>query len=84
MKLVKTFEKFRNNQLQVMEVTCKVNSYDDIDDLAYGDYEVNLYINNKYVGDISHVLDDANLLIGLIDSIAWHGIYADQRELKTA
>lgn len=84
MKLIKTFEKYRKHQLQVMEVTCEVNSKEDIDDLGYEDYQVNLFINHKFVADISNVLDAAGLFTDLIDEINWHEVYADQSPLKHA
>lgn len=84
MKLIKTFEKYRKHQLQVMEVTCEVNSKEDIGDLSYEDYQVNLFINHKFVADISNVLDAAGLFTDLIDEINWHEVYADQSPLKHA
>lgn len=84
MKLIKTFEKYRQHQLQVMEVTCEVNSKDDIDDLSYQDYQVNLFINRRFVSDISYVLDDAGLFTGMIDAIDWHEVYAETMSIKEA
>lgn len=83
MKLIKTFEKYRKHQLQVIEVVCEVSSRDDIDDLSYEDYQVNLFINHKFVADISYVLDDAGLFTGMVDGIDWHEIYQDS-QLKHA
>lgn len=84
MRLTKTFEKYRQNQLQVMEVTCEVNSKDDIGYLSYQDYQVNLFINHKLIGDISHVLDNAGLFTDLVDSIDWHEVYAETMAIKEA
>lgn len=84
MKLVKTFEKYRKHQLQVMEVSCEVNSKEDIGDLSYEDYKVDLFINHKYVADISYVLDAAGLFTDLVDGIDWNELYAEKMELKHA
>lgn len=84
MKLIKSFEKYRSHQLQVMEVTCEVNSKDDIGDLSYQDYQVNLFINHKFIVDISHVLDNAGLFTDLVDSIDWHEVYAETMAIKEA
>lgn len=84
MRLIKTFEKYRKHQLQVMEVACEVNSRDDIDDLSYEDYQVNLFINHKFVADISFVLDDAGLFTDLVDKIDWHEVYAEKMAMKEA
>lgn len=84
MKLIKSFEKYRQHQLQVMEVTCEVNSKDDIDDLSYQDYQVNLFINRRFVSDISYVLDDAGLFTEMVDKIDWHEVYAETMAIKEA
>ena len=47
MKLTKTFEKYRHNQLQVIELGCKINDETDIDELSYDDFEAYLIINGK-------------------------------------
>lgn len=78
MKLIKTFEKYRKHQLQVLEVSCTVNSKEDIDDLQYSDYEANLYINHRFVSDISFVMDDSGLFTELVDKIDWHELYNEK------
>lgn len=85
MKLIKTFEKFRDKQLQVIELTCEVSDRSDIDDLAYDDYKANLYINRRFVADISHVLDAAGLFTDMVDSVDWDRVYAETyHDLKHA
>lgn len=85
MKLIKTFEKFRDKQLQVIELTCEVSDRSDIDDLAYDDYKANLYINRRFVADISHVLDAAGLFTDMVDSVDWGQVYSETyHDLKHA
>jgi SepF-like predicted cell division protein (DUF552 family) len=79
MKLIKSFEKYRKHQLQVIEVVCEVSSREDINDLSYEDYQVNLFINHKFVADISHVLDDAGMFTEMVDKIDWEEIYQDSQ-----
>jgi hypothetical protein len=82
MKLVKTFEKFRHNQLQVIELSCEIINEDDIDELSYDDFEANLFINRKKITDISFVLDAAGVFMGLVDSVDWHKEFEMQYERK--
>lgn len=84
MKLIKVYEKFRKHQHQVIEVTCEVNSKEDIGDLSYEDYKVDLFINHKFVADISYVLDDAGLFTDLVDKIDWLELYAEKMSIKHA
>lgn len=84
MKLTKTFERLRNGQNQVIEVVCRVNSSDDIDDMSYDDFQANLYINGKLIGDISPVLDNAGLFTDMVDSIDWHELYHENKREEAA
>lgn len=85
MKLIKTFEKFRNKQNQVIELSCEVSSKEDTRDLAYDDYRADLYINGKFIADISPVLDAAGLFTDMVDSVDWEQLYAEQfADLKHA
>lgn len=84
MKLTKTFERLRNGQNQVIEVVCRVNSSDDIDDMSYDDFQANLYINGKFIGDISPVLDNAGLFTDMVDSIDWHELYHENKREEAA
>ncbi len=75
MKLTKVFEKYRHNQLQVLELTCKINSQEDIDELSYDDFEAWLFINGKKIADISYVLGAAGVFVELVDDVDWHKVY---------
>jgi hypothetical protein len=72
MKLTKTFEKYRHNQLQVIELGCKINDEADIDELSYDDFEAYLFINGKKIADISYVLDAADVFAKMVDDVDWH------------
>ena len=72
MKLVKTFEKYRHNQLQVIELSCEIKTEEDIEELSYDDFEANLIINRKKIADISYVLDAAGVFVNMIDDVDWH------------
>ena len=81
-KLSKRFEKTLHlksklEQLQVLEIVAHADNREDAKELGYDEYECNLYINGKLIADISAVLDGAGLLVGLIDSVDWEEIYAD-------
>lgn len=78
MKLTKTFEKYRHNQLQVIELTCKINDESDIDELSYDDFEAYLFINGKKIADISYVLDAADVFVKLVDDVDWHRQFDQQ------
>lgn len=84
MKLIKTFEKFRNHQLQVIELTCEINFKVDIEDLGYDDFKANLFIDRKYIGDISHVLSDAGVFSDMVDSVDWFALYSAQSYKKAS
>jgi len=72
MKLIKTFEKYRHNQLQVLQLSCEINNWMDIDELSYDDFEAMLIINGKKVADISYVLDAAGVFVSMVDEVDWH------------
>ena len=72
MKLTKTFEKYRHNQLQVIELSCKIKTGEDIEDLSYDDFEANLIINRKKIADISYVLGAASVFVQMVDDVDWH------------
>ena len=82
MKLIKTFEKYRHNQLQVIELTCEIINEQDIDELSYDDFEANLIINRKKIADISYVLDAAGVFVELVDNVDWHKEFDMQYERK--
>ena len=72
MKLTKTFEKYRHNQLQVIHLSCEINDEMDIDQLSYDDFEALLVINGKKITDISYVLDAADVFVKMVDDVDWH------------
>ena len=78
MKLSKTFEKFRNHQLQVIVLWCEVHSRKEIVDIPYEDFRADLYINHKFVADISHVLSNAGVFITMVESEDWEKLYNEQ------
>ncbi len=78
MKLSKTFEKYRHNQLQVIELSCEIKSEEDIDELAYDDFEAYLFLNGKKIADISYVLDTAGVFAKMVDDVDWHREFYNQ------
>ncbi len=78
MKLIKTFEKYRHNQLQVIELNCEINERRDIDDLGYDDFEAMLIINGKKIADISYVLGAAGVFTIMVDDVDWHKEFDQQ------
>jgi len=72
MTLTKTFEKYRHNQLQVIELSCEINNEEDLDELSYDDFEANLIINRKKIADISYVLGAAGVFVKMVDDVDWH------------
>lgn len=83
MKITKTFEKLtRNNELQVLEISATVNSHDEAAELGYQDFEVNLFINHKFITDLSPVLDQTPVFTDMIDSVDWVSVYQEQMEAK--
>ena len=72
MKLIKTFEKYRHNQLQVIELSCEIKTEEDIEELSYDDFEAALIINRKKIADISYVLDAAGVFVNMVDDVDWH------------
>lgn len=78
MKIIKRFEKFRNNELQVIELSCEVKNRKQINDLGYDDFKADLYINHNLITDISHVLSDAGVFTEMIDAEDWEAMYEEQ------
>lgn len=80
MKLTKTFEKFtKQHGLQVLEVSCNANTLSEIEEISYNDFEINLYINHKFIADLSPVIDKTPIYTELIDSINWIELYKEQQ-----
>ena len=79
MKLSQNYEKsLKNGELQEIAIVSKeVYSRDDAAELGYDDFEVNLYINGKFVADISPVLAKSPALVEMVDSTDWEELYCD-------
>lgn len=79
MELKKVYEDYtKDHQLQVIEVVADVNSEEEAATLGYEDFQINLYINHKYIGDISHVLAKTDAMVALIDETDWLEMYCNQ------
>jgi hypothetical protein len=78
MKLTKTYEKYRHNQLQVIELSCEVHEQENIEELAYDDFEAMLIINGKKIADISYVLGAAGVFTMMVDEVDWHKQFDEQ------
>lgn len=80
-KLTQTFEKTRRVngevQHQVIELSVSVSSFEEVDDLSYNEFTADLFINKKYISDISHVLDDAGVFTSMVDSVDWVELYKE-------
>lgn len=83
MKVIKRFEKFRNNQLQVIELSCEVKNRKQIDEMSYDDFKADLYINHKLIADISHVLSNAGVFTEMVDVQDWEELFEEQHGLLT-
>ena len=79
MKLTKTYEKYRHNQLQVIELSCEINEQRDIDELSYDDFEAMLIINGKKIADISYVLGATGVFTVMVDEVDWHKEFSEQK-----
>lgn len=78
MKLIKIFECLKQGKQQELHVSCDPKNKKAIDELGYEDFEVNLYVNKKHIGEVSRLLDKAGIYNELIDEIDWHEVYAEQ------
>lgn len=77
MKLIKSFESIVNQQPQVIELTCEVNSRLDVEVLGYADFKANLFLDGRYIADITPILDEAGLFNQLVDSVDWSEVYSE-------
>jgi hypothetical protein len=80
MKLTKTFEKFTKQQLQVLEISCTANSIMEAEELNYNSFQVNLFLNHKFIADISPVLDKTPIFTDLVDSVDWVELFMSMQE----
>ena len=81
MKLSYSYEKtLRGGQIQEIDIVSKeVNSRGEAAELNYPDFDANLYINGKFVADISHVLAKMPIWEDLIDATDWEELYCDMK-----
>jgi hypothetical protein len=71
------FEKYRPNQLQVIELRGKKRV--GIDELSYDDFEANLIIiNRKKIAVMSYGLGAAGVLVTMVDDVDWHNEFEQQ------
>jgi len=66
----------------VITETIKAASHDEAAELGYQDFEVNLFINHKFITDLSPVLDQTPVFTDMIDSVDWVSVYQEQMEAK--
>jgi hypothetical protein len=79
MRLQASFQKFRplkqggKNQLQEIVISCNVSSPREAYDLSHEHFAIDLYIDRKYIGDLSYILAEVNdeAFREIIDSIDW-------------
>lgn len=77
MKLTKSYEKnSRNEGHQEIIITSKdVNSRKEAEDLSYDDFTADLYLDGKYIADISPVLAKSHAFAAMIDETDWEEEY---------
>lgn len=75
-KAVRTGNSF---QQQELHITSEADENGTIGE--YNQIQANLFINEKFIADISHLLDKANLFVEIVDSIDWAGL-AKEAEIK--
>lgn len=77
-KISKTFEKLtRNHQLQVIELVADISDSDEAGQITINDVSANLYINHKFIADISPVLSTTPAFENMVDDINWDELYCD-------
>lgn len=74
MSFKKTFEVFKNKKHQVLEFDLQSN---DATGFSYDDVKVNLFVDGKFVAEISDLLDKASVFIDAVDSIDWQEVAAE-------
>jgi len=83
-KLIERFEKtikLPNGTIQHQVLELEVDA--DTEEFSYEDVKINLYINNNFIADISHVIATTDTYTSLIDSVNWSEKLRAAR-LKTA
>lgn len=77
----KSFRKLDGTiQHQELVIWAQANSKQEAKELGYDDFKMDLYIDGKYIADISYVLGKTNAYEQLIESEDWAKIYADHKE----
>ena len=79
MKLQVSSEKFRpikrggKNQLQQLIISCEVESREELFDIPYEKFDIDLYIDGKHHCNLSYILPEANedAYQKIIDDIDW-------------
>lgn len=63
---------------QVIEiVSSPVYSRDEAADLNYNDFKANLYIDSKFMAEISDLLDKCDAWMDIIDSVDWEEMFVE-------
>lgn len=60
-------------------IQCEVDRVEDIEHIPYSEFECRLYKQGKYLGDISELFGEMNLLVGIIDEIDWDEVASDTK-----
>lgn len=77
-QLIKVFEKYtRNNELQVIELSATANSKTEASELGYDDFIANLFINHKFIAEISPVLAKSEAFAAMVDEVNWEELYCE-------
>lgn len=83
MKLQHIFESRRTNQNnqvehQVLILSAEANSRREAEELSYEDFKLELFINGKFIADISPVLAQTGVFNDLIDRQKWEEKYSNR------
>lgn len=77
-KISKTYEKLtRNHQFQVIELVADISNRDEAGEITVNNVEAHLYINHKYIADISPVLSTTQAFEDMVDDINWDELYCN-------
>ena len=77
-KISKTYEKLTNkHQLLVIELVADISDRDEAGQITINDVKANLYINHKFIADISPVLSTTPAFENMVDDINWDELYCD-------
>jgi hypothetical protein len=82
-KIAVSFEKTTKDgegkfQHQELIISAEANSREEAENLSYNDFRFDLFINGKFIADISHVLAKTNVFEDLIDGEDWAKEYCDK------